>query len=48
MLFLCTSMAIASTFFVLYSPKTIETAVKIKTVEEGNMYISIKKVNMSK
>ena len=42
MLFLLTLTAIASIFFVLSSYKTIETKVKIKTVEKGNTFLSKK------
>ena len=41
-LLLFTLTAIASIFFVLSSYKTIETEVKIKTVEKGNIFLSKK------
>ena len=46
-LFLFTLTAIASIFFVLSSYNTIETEVKIKTVEKGNKFLS-KKVQHKK
>ena len=42
MLFLFILTAIASISFVLSSYKTIETDVKIKAVEKGNIFLSIK------
>ena len=42
-LFLFTLTAIASICFVLSSYKTIETEVKIKTVEKGNTFLSKKR-----
>ena len=44
-IFICTLAVIAFIFFVLSSSKTIESAVKIKSVVEGNAFLSKKKVN---
>ena len=45
-LFLCTSTVVASILFGLSSSKTIESAVKMKTVIEGNKFLFKKDQDM--